>query len=89
MEGRQSLALGMLRVDPLLREAHDSEALQPADAEFCFRAALQRDPRRREAWDGLRRLLERRHASAELQQLDQVLQKIDSQQIFDPFWLRE
>jgi hypothetical protein len=89
MEGRRSLALGMLRVDPLLREAHDSERLQPADAEFCYRSALQRDPRRREAWQGLRALLLRRHATKDLDQLDQAFQKLGPQATFNPFWLRE
>jgi hypothetical protein len=88
-EGETALALGMLRVDPLLREARDEMRSDPSHAEHLYREALKRDPRRREAWRGLRNLVQARGDRAALAELDRAIDALPANATFEPFWLRE
>ena len=87
-EGDQALSLGLLRVDPLIRQARDQFQSDPAKAEWLLWHAVARDPRRREAWRGLRQLLNHADRQKDLLLLDKKIDQL-TLPTYEPFWLQE
>jgi hypothetical protein len=88
-EGRKSIQLGMLRVDPVLREARARENADPEGALALYRDASRRDPRRRESWKAQRMLLLRLGRSRELEALDKKIDALPENLTFEPEWQRK
>jgi len=88
-EGEQAMALGLLRVDPILRQARDLETADPLRSRALYTEALRRDPRRREGWRALRALVQRSGRPEELAALDRRIDALPADATVEPFWLQE
>jgi hypothetical protein len=87
-EGDQARALGLLRVDPWLRQARDLRGRDPKKSEALLREALKRDPRRREAWRALGALLASQGRQKDLKIMNKSVLGLGIHS-YEPAWLVE